>query len=184
MIFDRCQSFVQNPYACLSTSVKKFIFKIMKLERNRMKISSHIRYKNKIKRLEKYYFFVFAIFIHTVWSFTLSLSHTHSLTHSCSLISQILFLENIYATLPRTQRGQPIVLGGDPKGKNFLYCNGNSVIIRNIDVSIRAKCRVDIFHKIQIYEQNGTHFMIESRQMHRHQIFINIVVTFLESGHC
>lgn len=46
----------------------------------------------------------------------------------------VLFLEYIYATLPRTQRGQPIVLGGDPKGKNFLYCNGNSVIIRNIDV--------------------------------------------------
>lgn len=39
----------------------------------------------------------------------------------------------IYATLPRTQRGTPIVLGGDPKGKNFLYTNGNSVIIRNID---------------------------------------------------
>nr|CAD7446755.1 unnamed protein product [Timema bartmani] len=41
--------------------------------------------------------------------------------------------EYIYATLPRTQRGQPIVLGGDPKGKNFLYTNGNSVIIRNIE---------------------------------------------------
>jgi hypothetical protein len=42
--------------------------------------------------------------------------------------------EYIFATLPRTQRGQPIVLGGDPKGKNFLYTNGNSVIIRNIEV--------------------------------------------------
>lgn len=41
--------------------------------------------------------------------------------------------KSIYATLPRTQRGQPLVLGGDPKGKNFLYTNGNSVIIRNID---------------------------------------------------
>ncbi|CAG7726267.1 unnamed protein product [Allacma fusca] len=40
---------------------------------------------------------------------------------------------NIFATLPRTQRGNPIVLGGDPKGKNFLYTNGNSVIIRNIE---------------------------------------------------
>ncbi|XP_063983666.1 actin-interacting protein 1 [Diachasmimorpha longicaudata] len=39
----------------------------------------------------------------------------------------------IFATLPRTQRGTPLVLGGDPKGKNFLYTNGNSVIIRNID---------------------------------------------------
>jgi hypothetical protein len=45
------------------------------------------------------------------------------------------FAEFIYGSLPRTSRGQPIVLGGDPKGKNFLYCNGNSVIIRNIDVS-------------------------------------------------
>ncbi|EEC15292.1 guanine nucleotide exchange factor (GBF1), putative [Ixodes scapularis] len=26
----------------------------------------------------------------------------------------------------------PLVLGGDPKGKNFLYTNGNSVIIRDI----------------------------------------------------
>lgn len=35
--------------------------------------------------------------------------------------------------MPRTQRGMPLVLGGDPKGKNFLYTNGNSIIIRNID---------------------------------------------------
>lgn len=40
------------------------------------------------------------------------------------------------ATLPRTQRGIPLVLGGDPKGKNILYTNGNSVIIRDINVSI------------------------------------------------
>ncbi|KAH9417552.1 WD repeat-containing protein 1 [Dermatophagoides pteronyssinus] len=40
---------------------------------------------------------------------------------------------NTFATLPRTQRGMPLVLGGDPKGKNFLYPNGNSIIIRNID---------------------------------------------------
>ncbi|CAN7990105.1 unnamed protein product [Ixodes hexagonus] len=39
---------------------------------------------------------------------------------------------NTFATLPRTQRGMPLVLGGDPKGKNFLYTNGNSVIIRDI----------------------------------------------------
>lgn len=46
----------------------------------------------------------------------------------------ILISEYVYSTLPRTQRGQPIVLGGDPKGKNFLYTNGNSVIIRDIEV--------------------------------------------------
>ncbi|KAI1306093.1 Actin-interacting protein 1 [Halotydeus destructor] len=40
---------------------------------------------------------------------------------------------SVYATLPRTQRGMPLVLGGDPKGKTFLYPNGNSIIIRDID---------------------------------------------------
>ncbi|CAG2103275.1 unnamed protein product [Medioppia subpectinata] len=40
---------------------------------------------------------------------------------------------NTFATLPRTQRGLPLVLGGDPKGKTFLYPNGNSIIIRDID---------------------------------------------------
>ncbi|XP_071543486.1 actin-interacting protein 1 isoform X2 [Panulirus ornatus] len=38
-----------------------------------------------------------------------------------------------WASLPRTQRGQPIVLGVDPKGKNLLYSCGNSVIIRKLE---------------------------------------------------
>jgi len=41
--------------------------------------------------------------------------------------------KSLFASLPKTQRGQPIVLGADPKGKNFLYTHGNSVIIRNIE---------------------------------------------------
>jgi len=36
------------------------------------------------------------------------------------------------ATLPRTERGKPLVLSADPKGENFLYTNNNSVIIRNL----------------------------------------------------
>jgi len=46
----------------------------------------------------------------------------------------IVTVEGIFATLPRTARGAAIVVGGDPKGKNFLYTNGNSVIIRDIAV--------------------------------------------------
>ncbi|XP_055927392.1 actin-interacting protein 1-like isoform X2 [Argiope bruennichi] len=40
---------------------------------------------------------------------------------------------SIFVTLPRTQRGMPLVLGGDPKGKTFLYPHGNSIIIRDIE---------------------------------------------------
>ncbi|XP_077991958.1 WD repeat-containing protein 1-B-like [Glandiceps talaboti] len=39
----------------------------------------------------------------------------------------------VFATLPHTERGKPIVLGADPKGKNFLYTNGQSVIIRDVE---------------------------------------------------
>ncbi|CAG9568349.1 unnamed protein product [Danaus chrysippus] len=55
-----------------------------------------------------------------------------------------------FAALPRTQRGTPLVLGGDPKGKHFLYTNGNSVIIRDIenpaisDVYTEHSCQVNV----------------------------------------
>jgi len=53
---------------------------------------------------------------------------------ACEISFVIVTVEGIYATLPRTTRGVSIVIGGDPKGKNFLYTNGNSVIIRDIAV--------------------------------------------------
>ncbi|KAI7887352.1 WD40 repeat-like protein [Lichtheimia hyalospora FSU 10163] len=37
------------------------------------------------------------------------------------------------APLPQTNRGESIKLGKDPKGKNFLYTNGKSVFIRDIE---------------------------------------------------
>jgi hypothetical protein len=40
----------------------------------------------------------------------------------------------IIMIITRTQRGLPTVLGGDPKGKNFLYTNGNSLVKRNIEI--------------------------------------------------
>ena len=41
----------------------------------------------------------------------------------------------VFASLPKTVRGAPTLLKGDPKGKNFLYTNGKSVFIRDIEVS-------------------------------------------------
>ena len=43
-------------------------------------------------------------------------------------------LESVFGTLPHTQRGMPMVINGDPKGKNMLYCNGKTVVIRDIEV--------------------------------------------------
>ncbi|XP_003744021.1 actin-interacting protein 1 [Galendromus occidentalis] len=49
-----------------------------------------------------------------------------------------------WPTLPRTERGRPIVLGGDPKGKNFLYTNGHYVVIR--DIQNPASCDIYAEH--------------------------------------
>eukprot|EP01092_Planopodium_desertum_P004642 TRINITY_DN2001_c1_g2_i1.p1 TRINITY_DN2001_c1_g2~~TRINITY_DN2001_c1_g2_i1.p1 ORF type:complete len:602 (-),score=110.03 TRINITY_DN2001_c1_g2_i1:51-1856(-) len=40
--------------------------------------------------------------------------------------------KNTYGALPSTSRGKPTFLGGDPKGKNFIYASGSNIIIRDI----------------------------------------------------
>lgn len=57
-------------------------------------------------------------------------------------------LRSTFATLPRTTRGRPIVVGADPKAKNFLYTNGNSVIIR--DVSNPTNCDIYTEHAVNV----------------------------------
>lgn len=44
--------------------------------------------------------------------------------------------EHVFASLPQMERGVAKVIGGDPKGNNFVYTNGKCVIIRNIEVII------------------------------------------------
>ncbi|KAI9099792.1 nitrous oxide reductase [Phlyctochytrium arcticum] len=40
--------------------------------------------------------------------------------------------KSTFPAQPSTERGRPVHIGSDPKGKNFLYTNGRSVIIRNL----------------------------------------------------
>ena len=50
-------------------------------------------------------------------------------------------LGHVFAVLPQVARGTPFVLNGDPKGKNFLYTSGNSVIIRDIKARNSSRSR-------------------------------------------
>ena len=64
-----------------------------------------------------------------------------------SLVHVCFCAESIFAPLPRTKRGMPLVLHGDPKGKNFLYTVGHGVIIRDIEVLPlidSSVCNVDV----------------------------------------
>ena len=49
----------------------------------------------------------------------------------------------------------PIVLGGDPIGKNFLYTNGNSVIIRDISVRMIIVLLLKLF---QLFKDSYTEY--------------------------
>jgi len=55
-----------------------------------------------------------------------------------------------FASLPRTERGQPIVMGTDPKGENMVYCHGNSVVVRSLDspqysdIYTQHSCQVNV----------------------------------------
>ena len=40
-------------------------------------------------------------------------------------------------------RGKPLLIGGDPKGKNILYCTGNSVVVRNVKEPLIADTYTD-----------------------------------------
>ncbi|KAI6215902.1 hypothetical protein M3Y94_00439400 [Aphelenchoides besseyi] len=40
---------------------------------------------------------------------------------------------NTFASLPRTVRGLPLVMSTKPDGSTLLYCNGNSVYIRDVE---------------------------------------------------
>ncbi|XP_052179853.1 actin-interacting protein 1-2 [Diospyros lotus] len=47
-------------------------------------------------------------------------------------------LSETYACVPSTERGRGILISGDAKSNSILYCNGRSVIIRNLDRPLQA----------------------------------------------
>jgi WD40 repeat protein len=70
--------------------------------------------------------------------------------------------KNWYASLPSTTRGLPVHLGGDPKGKNVLYCTGNSVIIRNLDNPLICDTYTEHAHNVTAARYAPSGFYIAS----------------------
>ncbi|XP_038063054.1 actin-interacting protein 1-like [Patiria miniata] len=54
--------------------------------------------------------------------------------------------KSFFAAQPSTTRGSPFILGGDPKGKKFLYVNEKNVFIR--DIENPAICDMYCVHEI------------------------------------
>ncbi|XP_066499008.1 WD repeat-containing protein 1 [Hoplias malabaricus] len=71
-------------------------------------------------------------------------------------------LKRVFASLPQMERGVAKVLGGDPKGNNFLYTNGKSVIIRNIDNPAIADIYTEHPHPVNVAKYSPSGFYIAS----------------------
>uniref|UniRef100_A0A8C8CZF0 WD repeat domain 1 n=1 Tax=Oncorhynchus tshawytscha TaxID=74940 RepID=A0A8C8CZF0_ONCTS len=71
-------------------------------------------------------------------------------------------LKHVFASLPQMERGVAKVLGGDPKGNNFLYTNGKSVIIRNMDNPAIADIYTEHPHQVTVAKYAPSGFYIAS----------------------
>uniref|UniRef100_A0A672Z997 WD repeat domain 1 n=1 Tax=Sphaeramia orbicularis TaxID=375764 RepID=A0A672Z997_9TELE len=71
-------------------------------------------------------------------------------------------IEHVFASLPQMERGVAKVLGGDPKGNNFLYTNGKCVIIRNIENPAIADIYTEHAHPVVVAKYSPSGFYIAS----------------------
>uniref|UniRef100_A0A1W7RBK5 WD repeat-containing protein 1 n=1 Tax=Agkistrodon contortrix contortrix TaxID=8713 RepID=A0A1W7RBK5_AGKCO len=71
-------------------------------------------------------------------------------------------LKTVFASLPQVERGVSKIIGGDPKGNNFLYTNGKSVIIRNIDNPAIADIYTEHAHQVVVAKYAPSGFYIAS----------------------
>uniref|UniRef100_UPI0037E83644 WD repeat-containing protein 1 n=1 Tax=Semicossyphus pulcher TaxID=241346 RepID=UPI0037E83644 len=71
-------------------------------------------------------------------------------------------LKHVFASLPQMERGVAKVIGGDPKGNNFLYTNGKCVIIRNIDNPAIADIYTEHPHNVTVAKYCPSGFYIAS----------------------
>ncbi|XP_040822262.1 WD repeat-containing protein 1 isoform X1 [Ochotona curzoniae] len=71
-------------------------------------------------------------------------------------------IKKVFASLPQVERGVSKILGGDPKGNNFLYTNGKCVILRNIDNPAIADIYTEHAHQVVVAKYAPSGFYIAS----------------------
>ncbi|OCT96723.1 hypothetical protein XELAEV_18008935mg [Xenopus laevis] len=71
-------------------------------------------------------------------------------------------IKKVFASLPQVERGVAKIIAGDPKGNNFLYTNGKSVIIRNIDNPAIADIYTEHAHQVVVARYAPSGFYIAS----------------------
>ncbi|XP_075276652.1 WD repeat-containing protein 1 [Opisthocomus hoazin] len=71
-------------------------------------------------------------------------------------------IRRVFASLPQVERGVSKIIGGDPKGSNFLYTNGKCVVIRNVDNPAIADIYTEHAHQVVVAKYAPSGFYIAS----------------------
>eukprot|EP00013_Stygamoeba_regulata_P019684 CAMPEP_0177658450 /NCGR_PEP_ID=MMETSP0447-20121125/16810_1 /TAXON_ID=0 /ORGANISM="Stygamoeba regulata, Strain BSH-02190019" /LENGTH=600 /DNA_ID=CAMNT_0019163043 /DNA_START=46 /DNA_END=1848 /DNA_ORIENTATION=- len=71
-------------------------------------------------------------------------------------------LKNLYSPVPSTARATPVLMGGDPKGKNVLYSCGSNIIIRNLDDPLVSDMYCEHAHTATVARYAPSGFYIAS----------------------
>ncbi|RWV94446.1 hypothetical protein BHE74_00037503 [Ensete ventricosum] len=71
-------------------------------------------------------------------SLSRSLPHSLALPIDRSLSMAMAHLAETYACVPATERGRGILISGDPRSDTIAYCNGRSVIFRQLGAPLEA----------------------------------------------
>jgi len=71
-------------------------------------------------------------------------------------------LKNIYGATPATTRGKSVLLGGDPKGNNFVYTNGSAVFMRNLKNPLLTEMYTEHSHQTTVARYAPSGFYIAS----------------------
>lgn len=70
--------------------------------------------------------------------------------------------EAVYGCTPATTRGKAILLGGDPKGNNFVYTCGSSVVMRNIKDPLKCELYTEHQHQTTVARYAPSGFYMAS----------------------
>jgi WD40 repeat protein len=70
--------------------------------------------------------------------------------------------QNIFGAIPATTRGKSVHVGGDPKGKNWLYCCGNSVFIRDLKDPLKTELYQEHSHQTTVARYSPSGFYVAS----------------------
>ncbi|XP_025620529.2 actin-interacting protein 1-2 [Arachis hypogaea] len=125
----------------------------IKKKKGNLKCHGVLSRRRKVIQLVQNPFLHFRTLIHTYFTNTRTTDPIHHYHNPNTMPT----LSETYACVPTTERGRGILISGDPKTNNFLYCTARSVVIRNLDNPLKVSVYGEHAYPVTVarYSPNG-----------------------------